>query len=85
MGETGGSNSPNPNRVYVGFLSPTSGHGGAKDGPTGRLIAVKSPSVTAMAIGPSEPLRDALARGPRLLQELEATQTRPRPRRGRSP
>jgi hypothetical protein len=64
VGETGGSNSPNPNRVYIGLLSPGQAPG------TGRLIAVQSPTVTAIAIGPAEPVRTAIARGPRLLQEL---------------
>lgn len=79
VGETGGQNSPNPNRVYIGSVF-SGHHPGASR--TGRLIAVPSPSVTGLAIGPAEPVDAALARAPRLLQELERAE---RPRSQGSP
>jgi hypothetical protein len=80
VGETAGQNSPNPNRVYVGLVSPRGGDSRTGVRSSGRLIGVPSESVSAFEIGPFEPLKAALARGPRLLAELRRHQAETDPR-----
>jgi hypothetical protein len=70
VGETAGQNSPNPNRLYVGVV-PVRRGGESGLRSAGRVIGLQSQAVAAYAIGPSEPLPEALARGPRLLRELQ--------------
>ena len=70
VGETGAEGST-PNRLYIGLVSKHGGESKLGNLATSRLIAVQSASVSQLAVGPPEPLDDALARGPRLLAELQ--------------
>lgn len=66
VGETGGPGGTQPARLYIGRVSPSRSTSEEGVASTGALIGIPQSAVVALAVGPAEPLSQALARGPQL-------------------